>query len=745
MPQSPPCGSSDDNGAVIPATAGLPVEPTCPDKEVEASAPRGPTAETHATGESSHQSSSHGRLIAFQNDYNRSDDFLVNGGNTHESRKSYLARLRETIANFDDVFTKNSADGVNWLQIFPKLSSKHHGKFTPKGPGTTSLEKARAQTTSERSERLIESVSSAADSTIQTGSIFDDQVSQQSISDTTASSFFEDDSLGPFQEGHQKPCSIDGDHSDDSSENNFGQDEERLESDDQYPLESSIRRVLAASPKYAVAVVDVLQRRLQDFIPRSHDSSEVSTLLMGILCTLGNHAKYEAVDGGSSSKGKRSTGPGKQSSATPASATISTRLSPPLKTKRGRDDDEDEDKEQEVPPAKKARCDELGKHLLCPYFMRYRKLVGGACRAPTSFRTFSDLKNHLHSMHFGCSQDELHMDEDDWKAIEEVLKEASKTRPKKGTDASYEKHLGTFQKVWSILFPDCGPWTQSPFCEDNENLITEVGFCNDYRDFITGKVEEVSRSMFDSEAQQAFERGEVSSPTEFRASRNMVGEMMKRLYEIVVVHKPEVADQFRDIFTSTTTGMMGGQRVGSQNISVDEDPGLSRATADTQELGPSHPSQVTFKLPLYGREDFSHPGSTSVASHETLVQPDSATPHSKGGKIFCDQEPQETGPRHIQRDSSQTFGNMNNHPQEDSAGTPSSQIPKSSLAEEPATPFLDEMEFPMSVDGGFDWNMLQWEETASTLVGRDQYLLPQSNEDTEESWQQSDNMAGAQI
>ncbi|KAK1501337.1 hypothetical protein CTAM01_06062 [Colletotrichum tamarilloi] len=725
MPPSPPCGSGDDNGAVIPTTAGLPVEPTCPDKEVEASAPRNPIAETHATRVPSHQSSSPGWLIAFKNDYNRSDDFLVNGGNTYDPRKSYLARLRERIKNLDNAFTKNSADRANWLQRFPKLSTEHNGKFTTKVPWAAFFEQARAQTTSERSERRIESGSSAADSTLQTGSIFD-KVSQQSISDTTASTFSEDHTLGQFQEGHQKPCSIDGEHSDDSSENNFGQD-------DQYSLEISIRRVLAASPKYADAVVDVLQRRLQDFIPRSHDSSEVSTLLTGILCTLGNHAKYEAVDGGSSSKGKRSTGLGKQSSATPASATIPARLSPPSKIKRGRDDDEDEDKEQEVPPAKKARCDELGKHLLCPYFMRYRNLVGGACRAPTSFRTFSDLKNHLHSMHFGCSQDELHMDEDDWKAIEEVLKEASKTRPKKGTDASYEKHLGTFQKVWSILFPDCGPWTQSPFCEDDENLITEVGLCNDYGDFIIGKVEEVSRSIFDSEAQQAFERGEVSSPTEFRASRNMISEMMKRLYEIVVVHKPEVADQFRDIFTSTTTGMMGGQRVGSQNISVDEDHGLSRATADTQELGPSHPSQVTFKLPLYGREDFSHPGSTSVASHETLVQPDSATPHSKGGKIFCDQEPQETGPRHIQRDSSQTFGNMNNHPQEDSAGDPSSQIPKSSLAEEPATYFLDEMEISMPPDSGFDCDMLQWEESASTLVDWDSFLPPQLNEYTGES------------
>ncbi|KXH30833.1 hypothetical protein CSIM01_01427 [Colletotrichum simmondsii] len=602
-------------------------------------------------------------------------------------------------------------------------------------PWTAFIEQARAQTTSERSERRIESVSSAADSTLQTGSIFDDQVSQQSISDTTASSFSEVDSLGPFREGHQKPCSIDGDHSDDSSENDFGQDEERVVSDEQYSLESSIRKVLTASSEYADAVVDVLQHRLQDFIPRSHESSELSTLLTGILRTLGNHVEYEAVDGGSSSTGKRSTGnngAGTQSSATPASAAISTHPSPPLQVKRDKDEDEDEDKKREVPPAKRVRCDEPGKHLLCPYFIRYRNLVGGACRAPTSFRTFSDLKNHLRSMHFGGSRDELHMDEDDWKAIEEVLKEASQMRPKKGTDASYKKHLGTFQKVWGVLFPNRDPWAQSPFCEDYEDLIAEEVVCENHEDFITEKIELLSRSIFDPEAQQAFERGEVSSPTDFRASRDMVGEMLKRLWEIVVVHRPEVADQFRDIFNSATIGIMDGQRIGSQNISVNEDPGLSKAAADTQEPGPSHPPQVTLKLPLSEREDSSDPGSTSVVSHETLVQPDSATPHSKGGKNFCDQEPQETDPAHIKRDSSQTFGNY--HPQEDSAGTPSSQIPKPSLAQEPATSFLDEMkEIPMPFDSGFDWDMWQREESASTLVDWDPFLPPQLNEYTEES------------
>ncbi|KAL0776823.1 hypothetical protein CaCOL14_006341 [Colletotrichum acutatum] len=710
----------------MPTTAGLPVEPTYPVTEVEASAPYSPTAETYATGEPSHQSSSHGRLIAFKNDYNRSDDFLVNRGNAHEPRIAYLARLRETIRNLDNVFTKNSAARVNWLQRFPKLSSKHHRNFTSKVPGTTTLEQAQA--TSERPERLIESVSSAVDSTVQTGSIFDDQVSRQSISNTTASSLSEDDSLGPFQGGHSKPCSIDGDHSDASSENDFGQDEERLVSDEQYPLESSIRRALAASPEYADVVVDILQRRLEDFIPRSHESSEVSTLLTGILCTLGNDAKCEAADGGSSSTEKRSTGnngAGTQNSATPTSATIPTHLSPlPLKSKRDRDEEEDEDKKQEVPPARKARCDEPGKHLLCPYFMRYRNSVGGACRAPTSFRTFSDLKNHLHSMHLGGSRDELHMNDQDWRAIQVVLDKASKTRPKKGTDASYQKHLGTFQKVWSILFPDCDPWTQSPFCENDENLMAEeVGVCDDYGDFITGKVEEVLRSMFDSEAQQAFERGGVSSPAEYRASRNMVGKMMKRIFEIVAVHKPEVADQFRDIFNSTTTGVMGGQRIGSQNISVDEDPGLPRAAADTQEPGPSHSSQMTIELSLSGGEDSSHPGSTSVVSKETLVQPDSATDDFKGGKKFCDQEPPETDRLHVQPDFSHILGNY--YPQEASAEALSSQIPKSLSTQEPATSFLDEtMETPMPHESAIDWD---WEESASTLIGYGLYPLSQLN------------------
>ncbi|KAK1691282.1 hypothetical protein BDP55DRAFT_646542 [Colletotrichum godetiae] len=116
-------GGGGDNGAAIPTTAGPPMQLTCPNKEVEASATESPTTETHATGELSHQGPRHGRLNAYVNDYSRLDDFNSNGGSPHESRESYDARMRETVANLDNDFTKTSSDRANWLRRFTKTSS----------------------------------------------------------------------------------------------------------------------------------------------------------------------------------------------------------------------------------------------------------------------------------------------------------------------------------------------------------------------------------------------------------------------------------------------------------------------------------------------------------------------------------------------------------------------------------------------------------------------------------------------
>ncbi|KXH67412.1 hypothetical protein CSAL01_02594 [Colletotrichum salicis] len=688
------CGGGD-NGAAIPTTAGLPMQPTCPNKEVETSATEPPTTETHATGELSHQDPRHGRLNAFINDYNRLDDFYSNGG-PHESRES---------------------------------------------PGTTAHEQARAKTTSEKSERLEESVSSAGSSTVQTGPIFDDQVS---ISDTIASPLSEDPPLGPLQEGLQEPCNTDGDYSDDFSEDDFEQDEERSVEDEYHSLESSIRRVLAASPEHADVLVDVLQCRLRNFIPRSHDSLKVSTLLTRIFCTLGHYEKYEAVDGEGFSTGNRSTSnhrAGTQSSATPAGASIPTHLSPPLRSKRDRDGDEDEDKKKKLPPAKRARDDEpdKDKHWLCPYFVRYRNLAVGACRTPTTFTSLSYLKSHLYKSHFSSSGDEdrtkspeLCMNDQNWDAIEKVAIEANKKRPKKGTEASFQKHLGTFREIWCILFPDNGPGPNSPFCEDYEDFIPEeVGACEYHKDFNTKEFGSLSSSISDFEAQQAVERGEVSSPTEF-ATRNKFGEMMNKIFAIVADYEPEVKAEFYNLFFSTTTGMIGGQRVGLQDVSVEEEPGLSRTAADAREPGSSHLSQLTVNLSVPGGGNSSHPGFSSTVSHETLVQPDSATTDSNGGNKFCDQEPQETDPLHIRREVSQPLGNY--HPQEAHTGALPSQENKSSLVQKSAASSLDPMtETSMAYDYSFDYDEWQREDSASTLIDWALYSLAHSNETIEES------------
>ncbi|KAK1691281.1 hypothetical protein BDP55DRAFT_259769 [Colletotrichum godetiae] len=243
-------------------------------------------------------------------------------------------------------------------------------------------------------------------------------------------------------------------------------------------------------------------------------------------------------------------------------------------------------------------------------------------------------------------------------------------------------------------------------CEDYEDFIPEeVGACEDHKDFNTKEVGLLSNSISDFEAQQAVKRGEISSPTEF-ATRGSFDEMMNKIFALVADYKPEVKDQFYSLFFSITTGMIGGQHTGFQDVSVGKEPGLSRAAADAREPGSSHLSQLTVNLSVSGGGNSSQPGLSSAVSHETLVQPDSATADSNGGKKFCDQEPQETDPLHIQQETSPPFGNY--YPQGAHTGALSS--------------------YDCSCNYGG-----QREDSASTLFDWGLYSLAQENETIEES------------
>ncbi|OHF02682.1 hypothetical protein CORC01_02078 [Colletotrichum orchidophilum] len=709
---------------------------------------------------SSHQISVLDRLTVFLNDYDRWQDFLVNGGNAH-TEEWYLGCMAEKIAYFDTAFREASWERTSWDQLFPKRSPKHQQQQS-----ATRHEQTLAK--SGRPEMLAEVESSVETSTFQAGSVFDGQMGQLSTPSTTASSVSDNPPIGPLQHGFfPKPCSTDGD-SDVSSEENFRTDEGWDAGKEYHAMDISIRRVLSASPEYADAIIAALQCRLRYFTTQSQDSLIISELRTIILRTLHNQAEYEAVDEGSSSEGKRPTGDtraGTESSATFAGSSITTQSPSPVKHER--DKDEDEDDAQKKPPSKKP-CHNLSeRHWLCPYFVRHQSLVIGACRTPTTFRSFSDLKNHLRRRHCtgsreggGPSRPELYMSDQHWEAIEAVSDGANKKKHKKGTKAAFEKQLGMFQAVWRILFPAAGAGPKSPFCEDF--IIEEIGLLSD--------------SIFDSRSQQAFERGEISNPTEYRANRTEFSEIMQQLFAIVADYKPKIADQFRDLFLLPTTGMISGHRISLPDISVGEEPGLSRISADVREWQSPQPSELTAAFVTSCGESPPHPSSSYSASDRTLVQSDPAAAGSTGGKKLYDEEPQQgiesrvrqpsTGPEmatnwetkvvrselewpthetdhlHTQRVSSQAMSNC--QPPRAQSGAPTSQLLKSPSVQQSTTPFLDQMvDSLLPFEAGFDdgWKGWTWEDgewdSASDLTFSDQFSFNQPVTDTEESWKQS--------
>lgn len=220
------------------------------------------------------------------------------------------------------------------------------------------------------------------------------------------------------------------------------------------------------------------------------------------------------------------------------------------------------------------------------------------------------IRNHLRLRHRINSHDreelehpELYMSNQQWDNIEIVANEASKKRPKQGTEASFGKQLGMFRAVWRILFPDAGPGPKSPCkshsqskaalpgepCERSNSLLV----CEDFIVDEIGMIGMLSESIFDSRSQQAFERGDISSPNEYRANRAEFTESMQQLFAIVEDYRPEIADLVRDLVSSTASGIIRSHQMELSGTSVDEGSGPSCTAADTLMWESAESSELT--------------------------------------------------------------------------------------------------------------------------------------------------------
>ncbi|KAK1497652.1 hypothetical protein CCUS01_13045 [Colletotrichum cuscutae] len=553
--------------------------------------------------------------------------------------------------------------------------------------------------------------------------------------------------LSPSRKSSLGELSLKGSVADDyddhrCSEGSSREEREREMNNGYHAVEASTRRVLSASPEYAEAVVAAYQRRLQGFEPQGRSHSEVSALLASALQRRYVQSEQETVDEETSSTQKRSTsndeaanGGASTSSSTTAPAGSAIRNHKPATNKRNR---EEEEKDPKKRLSSKKPCHKMPeKHWLCPYGVRYPKWATGACRTPTKFRSFSELKNHLRLRHRMDSQDgeepkhpELYMSYQQWNDIEIVANEASKKRPKQGTEASFDKQLGMFRAVWRILFPDAGSGPKSPFCED----------------FIANEIEMLSDSIFDSRSQQAFERGEVSTPNEYRATRAEFTESMQQLFAILADYMPEIEDLVPELIASATPGILSDHQL--PGTFVDEGPSLSHTAAGALRQQFAGSSELTATSSHAGHANSPQASSSHSVSgfaggmkiddqrpqqgiNHTILQldPETKIPTSylDSGALRSEFGWSGTVSSHTEPESSQSMGNC--HPLAAQTRAP---LPDPGISD------LFHMPFDASLD--FDWEEGKQIDSKGTSADWRHSPICQPDEDIEDPWQEFLNM-----
>ncbi|KAL0776826.1 hypothetical protein CaCOL14_006344 [Colletotrichum acutatum] len=332
--------------------------------------------------------------------------------------------------------------------------------------------------------------------------------------------------------------------------------------------------------------------------------------------------------------------------------------------------------------------------------------------------------------------------------IEKVANEADKKRPKQGTEASFEKQLGIFRAVWGILFPDAGSGPKSPFCEDF--IVEEIGM--------------LSHSIFDSRSQQAFERGDVSSPNEYRANRAEFTESMQQLFSIVADYRPEIADLVQNFVTSTASDIISDHQRVLRETSVEEGPGPS-LTAEGAPMGESAESSEPTATSSHSGSGNS-PQTSSFYSvsgfagglkidsqgprqgiEPTMLQlntePEMLTTYLDPGPLHSESvwSPDGTGFLHTAPESSQSMGNRHSPASHTVA---QSSDPATSHQLDSGTPFLDRMMKGTTTfddDFYFDWKEGKQEDSASTSADWDQLPFSQADEDTEDPWHEFFNVS----
>lgn len=277
-------------------------------------------------------------------------------------------------------------------------------------------------------------------------------------------------------------------------------------------------------------------------------------------------------------------------------------------------------------------------------------------------------------------------------------------------------------------------------------------------------------AIFQTKAQQAFERGDVSDPAEYRPNRTEFSEMMQQVHAIIADYEPETVCQFQDIFSLLSLSMLGGQQPALPGGSAGDEPHASRAVSNVQERKSPHSSERPATSSLCEGGDSPHPSSLHPSSDKTSLQSGSAAADFAVGQKIEYQGPQQgiqsvrlpiptdpamlqtLDPRvlrdeiewpphgvdstHRQRDASQSMDSY--HLPGAHTEAPTSDPNTFHLVQESETPFLDQMMWgSMPFDAGFDFDLKDGkrEDSASTSADWEQLPFSQPEADVEESWQ----------
>ncbi|KAJ3942447.1 uncharacterized protein N0V96_007947 [Colletotrichum fioriniae] len=279
----------------------------------------------------------------------------------------------------------------------------------------------------------------------------------------------------------------------------------------------------------------------------------------------------------------------------------------------------------------------------------------------------------------------------------------------------------------------------------------------------------LSDSIFDSRSQQAFERGEISTPNEYRANRAEFTESMQQLFAIVADYRPEIADLVQDLVASTASGIINGHQMVLPQTSVDEEPGPSRTAEDALMWESAESSELTATSSHSGsgnspQTSSSYPVSDFAGAFKvddqgpqqgiepTILQfntePAMLTTYLDPGPLHSESvwSPDGTGSLHTKPESSKSMGNCRSPASHTEA--PSSDPATSHQLQESETYFRGQMmEGSMLFDTEFDfkWEDGTQEDPASTSAAWEQLPFFQSDEDTEDPWQEFFNMYDAHM